>query len=339
MDGVRDVEKAKISVIVPVYRVEPYLRKCLDSIVNQTYQNLEIILVDDGSPDHCGAICEEYAARDKRIKVIHQENGGLSAARNTALEIAGGEYLGFVDSDDWIEPKMFETLLWGIEEKEADIAVCGRYEEYKDRRVPFEWPEIRVMEREEALEELLKNERLQNLVWDKLYRRELFEGIRFPVGKTFEDMAVMHRLFLRSERVVCVPGAMYHYLQRAGGIVGDISLKNRLNHYEMAQRRYEELKGDWPQFTGRMAAQCVASAVGLWTIYLSNPREEQKRYREEMGTIAAFARHHREEALEYMRLGLAGRLVLRLVPYDAWWSFALARSIGRLYEMRHGRPL
>lgn len=333
------MEESKISVIVPVYKVEPYLRKCLDSVVNQTYQNLEIILVDDGSPDHCGAICEEYAARDKRIRVIHKENGGLSSARNAALEIATGDYIGFVDSDDWIEPEMFKFLLHGLETTGADIAVCGRYEEYRDRRVIFEWPEVRIMDRGEALGELLKNDQLQNLVWDKLYRRKLFEGICFPEGKTFEDMAVMHKLFLCSERVVCVPGTMYHYLQREGSIVGDISLKNRLNHYEMAETRYEELKVSWPQYAGLMAAQCVASAVGLWTIYLSNPLEEQKRYREKMGTIAAFARCHRGEALEYMRLGLAGRLVLRLVSYDTWWAFSLANGIGKLYKWRHGRAL
>lgn len=333
------MDKRKISVIVPVYKVEPYLRQCLDSIVGQTYKNLEIILVDDGSPDRCGAICDEYAAGDERIKVIHKENGGLSSARNAALEIATGDYIGFVDSDDWVEPEMFKTLLHGLETTEADIAVCGRYEEYGDRRVTFEWPEVRAMGREEALGELLKNEKLQNLVWDKLYRRELFEGIRFPEGKTFEDMAVMHKLFLRSEKVACLPGAMYHYRQRVGSIVGDISLKNRLNHYEMCRTRYEELKEDWPQYADLMAGQCVVSAVGLWTAYLSDSRKERRKYRGEMKTIAAFARCHREEALEYMHLGLAGRLILRLVPYDTWWAFVLANGLGKLYKWKHGRTL
>lgn len=339
MDGVKSLEKGKISVIVPVYKVEPYLRKCLDSILGQTYRDLEILLVDDGSPDACPAICEKYAARDPRVQVIHKENGGLSSARNAALDICTGDYIGFVDSDDWIEPEMFETLITGLTEAQADIAVCGRFEEYQGHSVAHRWPEARVMDREEALGELLRNDRLQNLVWDKLYRRALFEGIRFPVGKTFEDMAVMHWLFLRAQRVVCLPEAMYHYLQRPDSIVGDISLKNRLTHYHMARERYEALRHDWPQFADRMAAQCVASAVGLWSVYQENPKDQRREYRQEMSDIAAFAKLHRREALEYMRLGLAGRLILRLVPYDAWWSFSLARLIGALYRHKHGRAL
>jgi len=329
----------ELSIIIPVYKVEPYLRKCLDSVVNQTCRDLEIILVDDGSPDNCGAICDEYAARDDRIKVIHQENKGLSAARNAGLKIAAGKYLGFVDSDDWIEAEMFEVLLRALQETGADISVCGRYEEYKDHKVAYCWPEIRTLDREEALEELLRNDKLQNLVWDKLYRRELFEGIWFPEGKTFEDMAVMHWLILRAKRVVCVPGILYHYLQRSDSIIGDISLKNKLNRYHMAMERYESLREDWPQFAEMMAAQCVVSAMGIWTGYQSNLREERERCREELESISAFARLHGRSTLKYIDLGLAGRLVLRLVPYDNWWSFAAAHLIGRLYQWKHGRAL
>lgn len=333
------MDSAKISVIVPVYKVEPYLRQCVDSILGQTYQDLEILLVDDGSPDSCPAICDEYAQKDPRVQVIHKKNGGLSSARNAALEVCTGDYIGFVDSDDWIEPEMFETLLNGLTQAQADIAVCGRYEEFREHRLARGWPETLVMDREEALGELLRNDTLQNLVWDKLYRRELFEDLRFPEGKTFEDMAVMHWLFLRAQRVVCLPAVMYHYLQRSNSIVGDISLKNRMTHYQMARERYDALRGDWPQFADRMAAQCVASAVGLWSVYQANPKAQRREYRQEMRDIAAFARLHRQEAMEYMKLGLAGRLILRLVPYDTWWSFTLARLIGRLYQIRHGRAL
>lgn len=333
------VEKPTISVIVPVYKVEPYLRKCLDSIVNQTYQALEIILVDDGSPDNCGAICDEYAARDPRVRVIHKENGGLSSARNAALEVLTGDYIGFVDSDDWIEPEMFEILLRGLTEAQADIAVCGRAEEHQNHSIPYHWPETVVMDRENALGELLRNSRLQSLVWDKLYRRSLFDGIRFPEGKTFEDMAVMHWLFLRARRVVCVPGVFYHYLQRSDSIVWDVSLKNRINRYQVTRERYEALHRDWPQFSDRLAAQCVFSAIGLWSVYQANPKAQRQEYRQKMKEIAAFARIHSQEALEYTRLGLAGRLILRLVPYDTWWSFSLSHLIGTLYRRKNGRAL
>lgn len=161
----------KISIIVPVYKVEPYLRKCLDSIVGQTYQNLQIILVDDGSPDNCGKICDEYAARDRRIEVIHQANGGVSAARNAGLKLADGDYIGWVDSDDWIESGMYEYLLENALKYGADIAVCSRFERYKDKVIRRGWSNIEVLNREKALQMLLKNDVMQNYLCDKLCKQ------------------------------------------------------------------------------------------------------------------------------------------------------------------------
>ena len=145
------MKEPKISVIVPVYKVEPYLRKCLDSIVNQTYRNLEIILVDDGSPDNCGAICDEYAAGDGRIRVIHQENGGVSSARNAGLSAVTGEWVGWVDSDDWIEPDMYEYLLKNALEQNADIAVCSHYEVHRETEVFCGWTGVQLLDTEAAL--------------------------------------------------------------------------------------------------------------------------------------------------------------------------------------------
>ena len=149
------MSEPKISVIVPVYKVEPYLRKCLDSIAGQTYQNLEIILVDDGSPDSCGSICDEYAVQDKRVRVIHKENGGVSSARNAGLAAATGDWIGWVDSDDWIEPDLYSYMLEKVREYGADIAVCSRTEVYPDRKVVRGWGEDLVMGREDALSLLL----------------------------------------------------------------------------------------------------------------------------------------------------------------------------------------
>ena len=145
----------KISIIVPIYRVEPYLPRCLDSIVGQTYRHLEIILIDDGSPDGCGAICDDYAARDGRIRVIHQPNQGVSAARNAGLDAATGEWIGWVDGDDWIELDMYEYLLEGVLGAGADIAVCGRWEEYRGRRVFRGWEKEISLDTEQALRALL----------------------------------------------------------------------------------------------------------------------------------------------------------------------------------------
>ena len=329
----------KISVIIPIYRVEPYLRKCVESVLAQTYQNLEIILVDDGSPDNCGAICDVFAAKDSRVRVIHQKNSGVSAARNAGLAAAGGEWIGWVDSDDWIEPKMFEMLLRAVQETGADISVCGHWDEYRNRTEPSGWPVRQIMNTEQALGELLENGRMKNLLWDRLFHRTLFDNIPFPEGRTYEDIAVMHWLFLRAQKVVCLPERLYHYRQREGSIVDDVSLGNRINHYTAAKERYDALSDEWPQFDQLMEAQCVASAVGIWAGYFSNPRAERRKYRAELRGIAAFSAHHYRKALEYMNLGLAGRLVLRLTPYDKWWAFAAARCMAHLYKEKHGRAL
>ncbi len=328
-----------ISVIVPVYKVEPYLRRCLDSIVGQTYRNLEIILVDDGSPDNCGAICDEYAAKDGRIKVIHQENRGLSAARNAGLELVSGQYIGFLDSDDWIELDMYSYLLQNIEKYCADIAVCGRNEIYKDKSVLRSWKQPELLDREGGLWALLANDLLQNYCCDKLFRSALWEEIRFPEGRTFEDLAVMYRLFEQARLTVCLPEAKYNYFQRAGGIVADQSLRNRFNHYWAAKERYEKMREAWPQMTDLLLAQCTASAIGLWCAYYSNPREERILILPKLKEISDFCREHIGEARKKLGLGLAGRMALRLIPYPKWWAFALARLVSKFYEWKHGRPL
>ncbi len=333
------MKEPKISVIVPVYKVEPYLRKCLDSIVNQTYRNLEIILVDDGSPDNCGAICDEYAAGDGRIRVIHQENGGVSSARNAGLSAATGEWVGWVDSDDWIEPDMYEYLLKNALEQNADIAVCSHYEVHRETEVFCGWTGVQLLDTEAALKLLLENNQMKNLLWDRLWRREILDGLVFPVGHTYEDIAVMHRLFLKARRVLCLPEAKYHYRQRQGSIVDDKSLGNRINHYHAAKLRLDEMYLQWPQFRQLLEAQCVASAVGIWTGYYSNPKKERRRYHEELKEIAAFGKIHYRKALEHMNLGLAGRLVLYLIPHAAWWAFSLAGFCGWGYKIKHGRAL
>lgn len=228
-----------ISIIVPIYNVEQYLRECVDSILAQSYQNLEIILVDDGSPDRCGAICDEYAAADPRIKVIHKVNGGLSDARNAGLEVATGDYIGFVDSDDWIAPDMFSYLLKGLEENEAEIAMCNvikfTEKKYWDERV---MPR-RVYTGEEALDALF-SDRMENYAWNKLYKAALWQDIRFPVGKNFEDILTTYKTFEKATRVVQLLGAKYYYRIRTDSISGNRGFKNRQQIYQAICDRYIE---------------------------------------------------------------------------------------------------
>ncbi len=311
----------------------------MESVLTQTYHDLEIILVDDGSPDGCGKICDEYAERDERVKVIHKPNGGVASARNAGLDAATGEWIGWVDSDDWAEPALFETLLQGALETGAEISVCGHWEEYRGRREVSGWQELRVLDTEQALGELLENGRMKNLLWDRIFHRTLFDGLQFPEGRTYEDIAVMHWLFLRAEKVACLPEVLYHYRQREGSIVDNTSLGNRINHYIASKERYDALSEDWPQFRQLMEGQCVASAVGIWAGCLSNPRGDREKYVKDLQAIADFSAIHYQKALKYMDLGLAGRMVLRLTQHNSWWAFAAARGVAALYRWKHGREL
>lgn len=217
-----------ISVIVPVYRVELYLRACMDSIVNQTYANLEIICVNDGSPDGCGEILRAYAVRDPRVRVIDRVNGGLASARNTGLEAAHGKYVGFVDSDDWIEPCMYASLVEAMEADDADLAVCGVCLEYEvaagekerecDRRY-FARPMAGLRPLDASVMRVL-----DVCAWDKLYRRDLIEqyGIRFPDGYRYEDNVFFWAYAIRCRSVVILEGEWYHYRRRPSSIISEV---------------------------------------------------------------------------------------------------------------------
>ena len=189
------------------------------------------------------------------------------------------------------------------------------------------------------MEALLRNDVMQNSLCDKLWRRELFAGIRFPEGRTYEDIAVLHRPFERAAGVICVPRAFYHYVQRPDGITGTKTLENRINHYRAAELRLRETGDRWPQFRPLLEAQCAASAVTVWCGYYSNPRRERERWSGQLKEMARMAGGRCPLALRHLGIGAAGRLVVRLTPYAAWWSFALAGVVGRLYEIRHGRML
>ena len=210
-----------ISVIVPVYNVEKYLRRCIDSILAQTYTNLEIILVDDGSPDNCPAICDEYAEKDSRIKVIHQQNGGLSAARNAGLDIATGDYIGFVDSDDYISFEMYEKLLNILMESNSDLSICGMaYYDENSKCIDQECPLTdRTFSNLEIYGELQKE-----LYWfyvnacPKLYKRFIFEDIRFPIGKLYEDNCIVHYIFQKCNSIVTTSNKWYCFTVRNGSI-------------------------------------------------------------------------------------------------------------------------
>lgn len=231
-----------ISIIVPVYNVKEYLEKCLDSICSQTYKNLEIIVVDDGSTDGSGEICDSYAQSDTRIKVFHQPNAGQSAARNKALGMAQGELLGFVDSDDWIEKDMYEFLYRLMVESDADISVCSHYVETGTKtKVRHSSGTFTAFSRDEAIRALVVDKRIRNYMWDKLFKRQLFDGISFPENRVFEDIAVSYLIFHKAGLVVMQDSPKYHYLKREGSTTQG-KLYNPDKEYQLFLTVYQQVK-------------------------------------------------------------------------------------------------
>ena len=228
-----DSKEPRISIIVPIYNVEGYLDRCVKSLLEQTCSSLEILLVDDGSSDRCPEICDSWAKKDSRIRVIHKLNGGLSDARNVGIEEAQGEYLLFVDSDDHIAEKACEVLLKSAERNKADIVCCnffldfGFYQEL--RSMPVEWIS-KQLSGAEGLEMFLRSQEIWLVVaWNKLYRRSLFftdERVRFPVGRLHEDEFTSYRLLYQSKKTVFVKEPLYYYVQREGSIMSNLSERN-----------------------------------------------------------------------------------------------------------------
>ena len=236
----------KISVIVPIYNVEKYLSQCIDSIINQTYKNLEIILVNDGSPDKCGAICDEYSNKDERIKVIHKKNGGLSDARNAGLDIATGDFISFVDSDDWIDIDTYEIMMNNIIKYNADIAVSNINYVYDEKSKPkYNEENIHIFNREEAMNELIHDGLVQAVVWNKIYKKELLYNMKFKVGKLNEDEFFTYKICARAEKIVYIPNTLYQYRQRENSIMSTYSLK-RLDSVEALYERLNFIKNEFP---------------------------------------------------------------------------------------------
>ena len=238
-----------ISVIVPVYKVEAYLDRCVQSIVDQTYQNLEIILVDDGSPDHCPAMCDAWAAKDNRIKVIHKENGGLSDARNAGMAVAGGAYIGFIDSDDYIASRMYQLLYERMNQDGSDIAACGVEMVFEDGSPTQTLTHTGscVLSKEDAMEEVIRESRLKQPVWYKLYKAALIHDIPFPVGKYHEDIFWTWQAVARAEKVSVLDTPCYYYVQRSGSIMAERYSPRRLDAIEAKQQRLAFLEKAYPQ--------------------------------------------------------------------------------------------
>lgn len=240
-----------ISVIVPVYNVDRYITKCLESLVNQTYQNLEILLVDDGSTDRSGSICDEFGGRDPRITVIHQKNAGAAAARNSALDRATGTYLTFVDSDDWVEPDAYSYMVEQLEKENADIIHCGFRDIYVGREE--EHPcDIDVAESDQiAYLVRFTEDWTCGLLWNKLYKRKLFSGIHFETGHIIDDEYYTYQGVMNAQKVIFREKIVYNYRKRKSGAVGSAEHAERIvsDKLDYLSKRRDMIKQRYPELT------------------------------------------------------------------------------------------
>ena len=245
-------QEEKISVIIPIYNVEKYLRRCLDTVINQTYKKLEIILVDDGSNDTSGNICDEYANKDERIKVIHKENGGLSDARNVGIKNSSGKYIALIDSDDFIDKKMLKILIENLKKTNADISICTFKMFYNDKIEIIQNTKnnITLYNKKEALQKLLSTNdtKITNHAWNKLYKKELFNEIYYPKGRNFEDIGTTYKLFDKSNLIVHTDYIGYYYYQRDDSITGSMNIKSMKDSLYLIKQRYKFLIEKYPEF-------------------------------------------------------------------------------------------
>ncbi|WP_314397630.1 glycosyltransferase family 2 protein [uncultured Gemella sp.] len=261
-----------VSIIVPVYKVEQYLKRCMDSVLNQTYKNIEVILVDDGSPDNCPALCDEYAKIDSRVRVIHKENGGLSSARNVALDSVKGDYIFFVDSDDWLALDTLEVLNEYLE-KDYDMISFQRTYLTEEKVVEKGEKNPKDMDVSQYIDASFLG-RYDFFVTTKIFKTEVFNNVRFLEGRNYEDLEIMHRLFLNMKKVVGLDYFLYYYWKgNEGAITNTITMKNIQDHYLSANEIYHASK-KYLEDRGKDSSNIVAwykvELVQLYIDYLKS---------------------------------------------------------------------
>lgn len=301
-----------ISIIVPIYNVEQYLEKCINSILNQTYTNLEIILVDDGSPDNSGKICDEYAKKDNRIKVIHKENGGISSARNTGLKVARGAYVGFIDSDDYIEKDMYEILYTNLKKESADISICSCYEVYKDRITCTKKQGVyTVMMPEETIMKMNSFGYFGVGLWDKLYKMELFQNMEFPIGKKSEDWYVIYKLVDKAKRIVYESVPKYYYRQRNDSLSHSVNIN--FDSIKASKEAIDFIKEIYPQALKSAYTMYVFSNIGVYDKlllykHIPNRKIDMKKIRKEVKRVYPSIEKNNLGKLRYLQLQLMKNL-------------------------------
>ena len=308
-----------ISLIVPIYNVEQYLRRCVDSLINQTYHNLEIILVDDGSPDRCGEICDEYAKKDSRVVVVHKPNGGLSDARNKGLDVATGDFVMFIDSDDWIELNTCEIVQNIICDNRVDLVVFARNNVYDNGKIiKSKTHGSRIISTSKCLKSLVYRvieNGIFNSSCNKCYLRMLLSDLRFPVGKLAEDQGFTYKAIHRANKIFVSDAHLYNYFQRSGSISHrEFTVKLREDEYEMWIDRLSFIKDHYPELVDYQIGQILGDMY-ICKILIKKNNESRELYK----TIDSFIKEYGKEAKHYASYNR--RVKLHYYCYPLFWIY------------------
>ncbi|GGH81658.1 glycosyltransferase involved in cell wall biosynthesis [Pullulanibacillus pueri] len=270
----------KVSIVVPIYKVERYLEKCVSSLLNQTYKNIEVLLVDDGSPDRCGELAETFALKDQRVRVFHKKNGGLSDARNYGLKYVTGDYVMFVDSDDWLDEGIVEEMVTHLKRYQADIVQTAFYYAYDDYllfddRYHSEQDLPTLLDQKTVMLELVKNERVKNFAWGKLYRTNLLKGLPFKKGVLFEDVFWAHQVMDRVDRYLILHRPYYYYYQRKDSIVATFTPKN-LDILEGLKTRLKFIEKNYEHLIDLTYMELLKASFIQYHLLLRNKHMDKK---------------------------------------------------------------
>lgn len=311
----------RLSVIVPVYKVEKYIHKCVDSILNQTFSDFELILVDDGSPDNCGRICDEYAAKDSRVRVIHKKNGGLSDARNFGIDAAQGEVLGFVDSDDDIDSNMYKSMIEYMDKHNLDV-VCADTYVIKNGKKKFRprYAEDKIFDAPDGVIAILDGT-LDNAAWNKIYKRNVIGEVRYPEGRIYEDVATTYKFVYAAQRVGYMCRPFYNYYKRKGSIVASsFNSKSRYDCFLGYRERLHFALDKGLTCVEACRTQALSTAIATLTAFYANHESEKSdRYLD----LANFIKVN--EGLSYKNLRSKDKVLL--------WGFNNCKKINFIYAI------
>lgn len=311
---------ARLTIVVPVYKVEKYIDSCIQSILNQTYKDFTLILVDDGTPDNSGVICDKYASLDERVMVIHKENGGLSSARNAGLDIVDTELVTFVDSDDEIDLTMYEKMIKFFDENNLDIVCCDTWlVRGKTKKFRPIYNEDRLFLGEKALEEILSGH-IDNAAWNKIYKTTLFEGIRYPLGRIYEDVATTYRIFSKADNVGYLKQPYYYYYKRSGStIASSFNSKGRYDCFLGYRERLEFAEKNCAAAVPACHFELIKVAVATMTAFLANDESNDSQRFQEV-----------EKALNYYYEN-RGSFIIKGKTRILLWGFNNCRMINSVY--------